>query len=82
MANWISHDENLRKHEKKGKLDLRTQKLFGVIKGFRRRIDRSKPATVFSGYQTVKMFEDCQRELELQEAKAIMHISRLQTRLI
>jgi len=82
MANWMRHEQDLRKHEEKEKLDLRAQKLFGAVKSLNRKILRSKLETISSGHQTVEMTEDYQREFELQKCKAIIHISRLQTRLI
>lgn len=82
MAGWIDREASWRKRETKEKSSFTTQGLFGMIKNLHRKISRPKPATVFSGYHTVKMFEDYQREFELQKSKAIAHISRLQTRLI
>jgi len=82
MASWINREASWKKRETKEKSSFITKGLFGIIKNLHRKIMRSKPATVFSRYQAVKMFEDYQREFELQKSKAITHISRLQTRLI
>ena len=82
MAGWIDREAGWKKRETKEKSSFRTQGLFGIIKNLHRKISRPKPATVFSGCYTVKMFEDYQREFELQKSKAIAHISILQTRLI
>ena len=82
MTDWISRDEDLKKHCQEGKSSLRTPKMFGIIKNSYREIERSEPANSFLGHQTMKMLEDNQRESELQKAKAIEQISRLQTLLI
>jgi hypothetical protein len=70
-----------KKRETKEKSSFRTHGLFGIIKSLHDKISCSKPATVFSGHQTVKTFEGYQREFELQKSKAIAHF-RLQARLI
>jgi len=82
MADWINHEASWKKSETKEKSTLRSHGLFGIIKKLHHKMFPSKPATVFSGYQTAKMVEGYQREFELQKSKAIAHISRLQTRLI
>ena len=74
MANWISHDEDLRKHEKREKLDLRTQKLFGIIKDAYRKINRSKPGTVFPTGETIKALKDYRIEFEQRESEAFAHL--------
>ncbi len=82
MANWISRDRDLKKHEEGEKPGPREQGLFGIVKGIYYRINRSKPVTVFSGHQTMKIFEDHQRMFELQKSKAIMYVSTLKIRAI
>lgn len=82
MANWPNREKNLKERETKEKSSFVTHGLFGIIKNLHHKISCSKPATVFSGYQSVKMLEDSQREFELQKSKAIAYISRLQIRLI
>jgi len=82
MASWMKREVSWKKRETKEKSSLITQGLFGIIKNLHRKIYYSNPATVFSGYQAIKMFEDYEREYELQKSKAIAHISRLQTSLI
>ena len=82
MKNLINHDENLKKHGEEGKSNLRTPKMFGIITDFNQKIEQSKATDIFLGHQTMKMLEDNQRESELQKAKAIEQISRLQTLLI
>lgn len=82
MADWTNREASWKKRETNEKSSFRTQELFGIIKNLHRKMLRSKPATVFSRYQAVKMFEDYQRGFELQKSKAFAHIYRLQTRLI
>ena len=82
MADWTSREASWKKRETNEKSPFRTHKLFGITRNLHHKISRSKPATVFSRYQTVKTFEDYQREFELQKSKAIAHIYKLQTRLI
>jgi len=82
MANWANREARWKKRETKEKSSLITHGLFGIIRKLHYKISRSKSATVFSGYQSVKMLDDSQREFELQRSKAIAHSSRLQTRLI
>jgi len=82
MAGWIDREAGWKKGEAKEKSSFIKEGLFDMIKNLHRKISRPKTATVFSGYHTAKMFEDYQREFELQKSKAVAHISRLQTRLI
>jgi len=76
LVDWINREANWKKSETKG--SFIAQGLFGIIKDLHRKISCFKPTTVFSGYQTVELFEEYQRESELQKSKAIAHI-RLQT---
>lgn len=71
MADWISHDEDLRKHGGREKSTLRTQKLFGIIKDIYRKINRSKPATVFPTCETIKALKDYQIEFEQRKSEAV-----------
>ena len=82
MAGWTNREASWKKRETKEKSSFITKGLFGIIKNLHRKISGSKPATFFPGYQTIKMFEDYQREFQLQKSKAIAHTSRLQSRLI
>ncbi len=82
MAGWIDREASWKKRETKEKSSFTTDGLFGVIKNLHRKMSHSKTATVFSGTHTAKMFEDYQREFELQKSKAIAQVSRLQIRLI
>jgi len=77
MANWANREKNLKERKTKEKSTFTTHGLFGIIKNLNHKISHSKSATVFFGYQSVKMLEDSQREFELQKSKAIAHISRL-----
>ena len=79
MAGWIDREASWKKRETKEKSSFITQGLFSIIENLHRKISRSKPATTFSGYHTVKMFEGYQREFELQKSKAIALISRPRT---
>lgn len=74
MANWINHDEDLRKHEKRGKLNLRTQKLFGIIKDIYHKINRSKPATAFATCETIEALKDYRIEFEQRKSEAFVHL--------
>lgn len=82
MTGWIDREASWKKRESKEKSSFITQRLFGIIKNLHRKMSSSKTATVFSGTHAAKMFEDYQREFELQKSKAIAHIRRLQTRSI
>ncbi|MFQ5758524.1 MAG: hypothetical protein ACE5IF_02460 [Candidatus Bathyarchaeia archaeon] len=74
MADWISYDEDLSKHEKREKLDLRAQKLFGIIKDIYRKIHRSKPATILPAHETIKALKDYQIEFEQRKSEALAHL--------
>lgn len=82
MADWVNRETSWKKRETKEKGSFRTHGLFGIIENLHRKIFRSKPATISSRYQTVKMLEDYRREFEVQKSKTIVHISKLQSRLI
>ncbi|MDH5780199.1 MAG: hypothetical protein OEZ29_06350 [Candidatus Bathyarchaeota archaeon] len=81
MKEWISCDEDLKKH---GEVDPspRTRKQLGILRDIYRKTDQSESANVFSGHQTRKMLEGYHREFELQKSKVIMHVFRLQSHLI
>jgi len=81
MAGWTNCIVSWKKRETKEESSLITHGLFGVIKNLHRKTLRSEPVTVFSGYQTVKMFENSQREFELQKSRTIAQC-KLQIRLI
>lgn len=82
MADWANRGTSWKKRETKEKGSFRTHGLFGIIENLHRKIFRSKPAITSSKYQAVRMLEDYRREFEVQKSKAIVHISRLQSRLI
>lgn len=82
MANWISHDRDLKKYKEGKEQGPRAQGLFGIVKGIYHKKKRSMSATIFSGHQTMKLLKDHQREFELQKSNAIMHISTLKSRVI
>ncbi len=74
MANWISHDEDLTKPEKREKPNLRSQKLFGIIKNLYRKVNGSKPAIIFPTHETIKALKDYQIEFEQGKAQAFAHL--------
>ena len=82
MANLANREKKLKEHETKKRSTFTTHGFFGIIRKLHYKISYSESASVFSGYQSVKMLEDSQREFELQKSKAIVHISRLQTHFI
>ncbi|MDH5450944.1 MAG: hypothetical protein OEX77_08625 [Candidatus Bathyarchaeota archaeon] len=82
MANLTNRESSWKKREPEEKSSFVTHGLFGIIRSLHRKISRSKGTTVFSGYQTVEMFEDYQRKFELQKSKVIAQFARLQDRLI
>ena len=82
MAKLMNRDEKLKNTGEKEISGLTKQRMFGIIKDFRRKIDGIEPAATFLGHQTTKVREESWREAELQKSAAIMHFSRLQTRSI
>jgi len=79
LVGWINCEASWKKRETKG--SFIAQGLFGIVKDLYRRVSGFKPVAVFSGFQAVKLFEEYQRDFELQKSKAIAHV-RLQTRLV
>jgi len=77
LVGWTNREASWKKRETKE--SFITQGLFGIIKDLHRMVSGFKPVAVFSGFQTAKLFEEYQREFELQKSKAIAH-SRLQPR--
>jgi len=75
MTSW-------KKHETEEKSSLITQGLLGIFRNLHHKMSRSKPTTIFSGYQTAKTFEDYQRELDLEKSKAIAYFRERQIRLL
>lgn len=74
MENWINHDQDLAKHEKREKLNLGAQKLLGIIRDVYRKINRSKPATVFPTHETIKTLKHYQMESERRKSEAFAHL--------
>ena len=82
MAKLMNRDEKLKNSGEKEISGLTKQRMFGIVKDFNRKIDGIEPADTFLGHQTTKVLEESWREAELQKSAAIVHLSRLQIRLI
>jgi hypothetical protein len=80
MKDWVNSEAGWKKRETEERFTFGKQRLYGVIKGFYRRMVGSTAGSISPMYETPKMFEDCQIEFELQKSKVIAH-SRLNTRL-
>jgi len=73
MVNRISRDECPRKHEKREKLNLKAQKMFGIIRDVYSKINRSKPQVVSPTCETIKVLKDHQIELEERKSEAVAY---------
>lgn len=80
MVNQVSSEADLRERGRGAKFTLITQKLFGVIKSIRYRINQPKPAAVFLTYQTTERLREYLIEFEQKKSKAIARSCQIRNR--
>ncbi|NIU81434.1 hypothetical protein GWN63_04215 [Candidatus Bathyarchaeota archaeon] len=76
MANWIGNNGKLREFLERKKSGLTTQKLFGIIKGVYRRMNRSDSPITYPTDELVKATRDYPVEFERRKSEALAHWSR------